>query len=172
MIHAPYNRAWYFVALPGAHTDGHQYVHQAVAAGALAVVVNTSRRPQLPLPSTAPVYACDDTYKALGALSSRFHGDPGHQLHLIGVTGTNGKTTVTHLIEKMLADCGEAGRPGRHAGTASAQTWADNLCEYRVDHPTGRAAPRDSRWHGARASSIRGHGSQFACPGATSHLWL
>ena len=93
-----------FVALPGAHTDGHQYLHQAVAAGALAVVINTSRRPQLPLPTTVPVYACNDTYKALGALSSRFHGDPGHQLHLVGVTGTNGKTTVTHLIEKMLAD--------------------------------------------------------------------
>lgn len=96
-----------FVALPGTHTDGHQYLRQAVAAGALAIVVRTTHKTQGALSEPLPVYACDDTYTALGALSSRFYGDPGHHLHLIGVTGTNGKTTVTHLLEKMLVDWGK-----------------------------------------------------------------
>jgi UDP-N-acetylmuramoyl-L-alanyl-D-glutamate--2,6-diaminopimelate ligase len=138
-----------FVALVGSHTDGHQYIDQAVDAGALAVVVHAAHTSRLSLPDRLPVYVCDDTYKALGALSSRFHGDPGHQLHLIGVTGTNGKTTVTHLIEKMLVDWGKSaglvGTLGQRLHKAGQTTYVS----------TGLTTPLAGQLHGILAGMVR-----------------
>lgn len=138
-----------FVALVGSHTDGHQYIRQAVDAGALAVVVHAARIVHIPLSNRLPVYTCDDTYKALGALSSRFHGDPGHHLRLIGVTGTNGKTTVTHLIEKMLADWGKAaglvGTLGQRLHKAGQTTYVS----------TGLTTPLAGQLHGILADMVR-----------------
>jgi UDP-N-acetylmuramoyl-L-alanyl-D-glutamate--2,6-diaminopimelate ligase len=118
-----------FVALIGTHTDGHQYLAQAAASGAVALIVDPSRQEQFSsLSSEVPVYTAADTYKALAALSSIHYGEPGRHLQLIGVTGTNGKTTVTHLIQKMLLDAeGKADRPpvgligtlGRKVGSQS-----------------------------------------------------
>ncbi len=91
-----------FVALVGERTDGHQYLQQAVAQGAAAIVVQQSRLCSLELPKHVVVLAAENTYQALGELASGFYGQPGKALHLVGVTGTNGKTTVTHLLATML----------------------------------------------------------------------
>jgi UDP-N-acetylmuramoyl-L-alanyl-D-glutamate--2,6-diaminopimelate ligase len=93
-----------FVALGGSRTDGHQFLGNAATQGALALVVETDRRANLDIPTNVPVISVKNTYKALAELSSALHGFPGKQLRLVGVTGTNGKTTVTHLIEQMLED--------------------------------------------------------------------
>jgi UDP-N-acetylmuramoyl-L-alanyl-D-glutamate--2,6-diaminopimelate ligase len=151
-----------FVALMGTQTDGHHYIRQAAAAGALAIVVRTAHTSQMPLSESIPVYACDDTYMALGALSSRFHGDPGRRLHLIGVTGTNGKTTVTHLIEKMLADAeqsvGLVGTLGQRLHKAGQTTYVT----------TGLTTPLAGQLHEILAGMVQEQ-AQYVVMEVSSH---
>ncbi len=103
-----------FVALPGSRTDGHNYVPEAVANGAAAVVVQA-----MPgnLPADATAVRVADSRRALSALAAAFYGDPSHALDVIGVTGTNGKTTTTHMIASIL---NAAGIPCGIAGTVGA----------------------------------------------------
>jgi UDP-N-acetylmuramoyl-L-alanyl-D-glutamate--2,6-diaminopimelate ligase len=90
-----------FVALPkldrpGFRHDGHDFVAQAVAAGAVAVLATH------PVPAPVPVIVVDDTRLLLGPLAAAFHGQPSRELTLVGVTGTNGKTTITYLLEAIF----------------------------------------------------------------------
>jgi len=92
-----------FVALRGALSDGHDYLEQAVALGAAALLVEEPR--SLSATETdIPVIRVDDTRRALAHIANRFYGDPADELTLIGVTGTNGKTSTTYLIESILAE--------------------------------------------------------------------
>lgn len=90
-----------FIAIPGSHTDGHQYVGEAVQRGAVAVVVE---RPVGALP--AAVVQVADTRRALAELSATFFGHPSRDLTLIGITGTDGKTTTTILLHRILQEAG------------------------------------------------------------------
>ena len=85
-----------FVCLTGEHVDGHEYAEEAVANGANLCIVE--RRLNLDIPQIV-VY---DTTEALAQISDLFYSSPSKKLNLIGVTGTNGKTTVTHLIQKLF----------------------------------------------------------------------
>ena len=91
-----------FVAIPGTRTDGHEFVRQAVACGARVVVVEK--------PGDAPpgvtVVRVPNARVALAALASSFYAFPSHRLTIVGVTGTNGKTTTTYLLESILAAAG------------------------------------------------------------------
>lgn len=97
-----------FVAMSGAHHDGHRFVDQAVAGGCPAVCV------QRQLATPVPQLVVDDTRSALPALAAEVHDHPSRRLSLVGVTGTNGKTTVTHLVESI---CRAAGWPAGLIGT-------------------------------------------------------
>ncbi len=104
-----------FVALIGTQTDGHQYLAKALKAGAVAVIVDSKRRSHGQLDglnlgnlTETLVFESGNTYQALGELSSAFYGHPGQGMTLVGVTGTNGKTTVTHLLERMIGDTGRS----------------------------------------------------------------
>ena len=88
---------WLFVACRETHGDGHDFVGQAVAAGACAVVAERV----LEVPEGIPQLVVPDSHVALGRLAVCFYGDPSAELDLIGVTGTNGKTTTTKLIESI-----------------------------------------------------------------------
>lgn len=96
-----------FVALGGSRTDGHQFLQSATEQGVLGLIVEADRKDSINLPADVPVIAVPNTYKALAEISAALQSFPGQQMRLVGVTGTNGKTTVTHLIEQMLADQGE-----------------------------------------------------------------
>ena len=88
-----------FVAVKGERVDGHAFIDQAIAAGASALAV------QGPWPSSAspvPGVSLHSSKSALGMLAAQFHGDPSSRLRMIGVTGTNGKTTVTYLCQAIL----------------------------------------------------------------------
>ena len=85
-----------FVALPGAKTDGSLYIDEALAKGAAAVVCR--RRPQ----REGVFFTTPDPRRALALLAENWFGHPGREMTLIGVTGTNGKTTTTFLIKEML----------------------------------------------------------------------
>lgn len=86
-----------FVAVPGVAVDGHKYIPQAVAAGAAAVVCQYADA----VPAGTPAFEVADSREALGRLASRFYGDPSDELKLVGVTGTNGKTTTATLLYEM-----------------------------------------------------------------------
>lgn len=87
-----------FFCLRGTKVDGHDYIQQAVAAGAAAVVLDENREVQGAVKVLVP-----DVRVAMAAVSELFYDSPAAKLRLIGVTGTNGKTTTTHLIEAIMA---------------------------------------------------------------------
>ena len=91
-----------FFALRGTHADGHGFIEKAVAAGAAAVVLKDA----LYAPSGLPWIKVSDGRAAMGRMSAKFYGDPTAGKPLIGITGTNGKTTTTYLIEAILAAAG------------------------------------------------------------------
>ncbi len=91
-----------FVAVPGLQTDGHDFVDDALQRGARYIVHerDLKYRPGCTFLKVA------DSRHALGVLGKVFFGDPSESLCLIGVTGTNGKTTVTYLLESVLKMAG------------------------------------------------------------------
>ncbi|GGK15655.1 UDP-N-acetylmuramoyl-L-alanyl-D-glutamate--2,6-diaminopimelate ligase [Caldalkalibacillus thermarum] len=114
-----------FVCIPGFQVDGHQFVSQAIERGAVAILA------QKPLDVPVPVIIVPDTRRALAYVANRFYGFPTQKLRLIGVTGTNGKTTVTYLIEKMLED---QGRKTGRIGTINMKI-GDRLVEVKNTTP-------------------------------------
>ncbi len=92
-----------FVAVKGLQSDGHRHLEEAIKAGAAAVVVEAGRLSAERASSLlVPVIEVEDSRRFLGVLAGRFHGDPSGRLTLIGVTGTNGKTTTTYLCKSVL----------------------------------------------------------------------
>ena len=97
-----------FAAIPGTRVDGHDYIVQALAAGASAVVLRDW--PDEPWSAPVPALQVDDPRRALGLIAAGLHGDPSRDLLVVGVTGTNGKTSTVAIIEALLAAGGL--RPG------------------------------------------------------------
>ena len=87
-----------FVAIKGLRTDGHQYISDAIARGAAAVVVEKD----VNVGADTAVIQVENARRALALSAARFYGNPADHLVMIGITGTNGKTTVAFLIEQML----------------------------------------------------------------------
>jgi UDP-N-acetylmuramoyl-L-alanyl-D-glutamate--2,6-diaminopimelate ligase len=110
-----------FVAIRGEEHDGHDYVAGAIAAGARAVVVERD----LAVRGAARIRVAD-TRVALSRLAARFFGDPSSRLRVVGITGTNGKTTTAHLTRALLDACGV---PCGYVGTlgASFGEWTRRL---------------------------------------------
>ncbi|MFZ0283441.1 MAG: UDP-N-acetylmuramoyl-L-alanyl-D-glutamate--2,6-diaminopimelate ligase, partial [Bacteroidales bacterium] len=92
-----------FVAVKGTKSDGHDYINSAITSGASAVICES-------LPENRDPKICwiktSDPAKALGIVSSAFFGDPSASLKLVGVTGTNGKTTIATLLYRMFTALG------------------------------------------------------------------
>jgi UDP-N-acetylmuramoyl-L-alanyl-D-glutamate--2,6-diaminopimelate ligase len=104
-----------FVGLPGTSVDGGTFWPEALAAGAVAAVVGrgaAAARP--PAPGDPVIVVEEPVSRWAGLLAAEFWQHPSRRMALIGVTGTNGKTTITHLIEHLAA---HAGRPSALFGT-------------------------------------------------------
>ncbi|MDE3192748.1 MAG: UDP-N-acetylmuramoyl-L-alanyl-D-glutamate--2,6-diaminopimelate ligase [Chloroflexota bacterium] len=95
------SKASLFVAIKGAHRDGHDHADDAVARGAVAVVA------ERPLPLAVPVAVVADTRAALAGLAAELFDHPTRKLRLAAVTGTDGKTTTVHLLSDVLEAAGE-----------------------------------------------------------------
>lgn len=93
-----------FVAIKGSHDNGHKFIDQALKKGAKALIIQEPELKDMRLPEKISVIAVSDTKSALSKLSAEFYGNPSDKLKVIGVTGTNGKTTITYLIEALLKE--------------------------------------------------------------------
>ncbi|MEX1124790.1 MAG: UDP-N-acetylmuramoyl-L-alanyl-D-glutamate--2,6-diaminopimelate ligase [Acidimicrobiia bacterium] len=113
-----------YVAIRGSHFDGHDFIAGAVSAGSTAVCVDHFTGSEV---SELEVV---DTREVMGPLSAAVHGDPSATVAVVGVTGTNGKTTVTHYVESITATAGRTPgligtvhtRVGDHALTSERTT--------------------------------------------------
>ncbi|OGW33563.1 MAG: UDP-N-acetylmuramoyl-L-alanyl-D-glutamate--2,6-diaminopimelate ligase [Nitrospirae bacterium GWC2_56_14] len=93
-----------FVAVRGFHSDGHQFIPQALAQGAVAVIAEEQR--EATGTGAAPVIVVPDSRVALARLATVFYGRPSERLKLIGITGTKGKTTTSYLVRSMIEAAG------------------------------------------------------------------
>ncbi|WP_017655317.1 UDP-N-acetylmuramoyl-L-alanyl-D-glutamate--2,6-diaminopimelate ligase [Fortiea contorta] len=91
-----------FIGMPGLRVDGGEFWPSALAAGAVGAIVSVEALQKQPPHSQALVISAANMAQVCGQIASAFYGYPGHKLQLVGVTGTNGKTTTTHLIEFLL----------------------------------------------------------------------
>lgn len=89
-----------FVAIKGHERDGHDFISQALKNGAMALIVE--KKSKVPTECDALVIEVPSGRKILDLLASRFYGSPSEELHCLGVTGTNGKTSVTYILEHIL----------------------------------------------------------------------
>jgi UDP-N-acetylmuramoyl-L-alanyl-D-glutamate--2,6-diaminopimelate ligase len=113
-----------FVAVKGFSADGHDFVKTAIDAGASAILVDISRASEFAsLPVT--VLGAGDPRTALSSVAASFYGHPSKKIKLIGVTGTNGKTSTTYMIESALERAGY--KPGV-IGTVNYR-WAGKLID-------------------------------------------
>jgi UDP-N-acetylmuramoyl-L-alanyl-D-glutamate--2,6-diaminopimelate ligase len=103
---------WLFFALPGAAADGHAFIPAAVRSGAAAVLLEDAGC----APQGIPWVRVADGRAAMALMAAEFYGNPTLKVPLVGITGTNGKTTTTYLIEAILA---AADMPAAVLGTIS-----------------------------------------------------
>jgi UDP-N-acetylmuramoyl-L-alanyl-D-glutamate--2,6-diaminopimelate ligase len=116
-----------FFCVPGFRADGHDFAPDAVARGAAALVC------QRPLGLGVPEVMVHDVRAAMGPAAARFHGDPTAELDVVGVTGTNGKTTTSFLLRHLL----EAG--GRQTGLLGTVKRVVGGVEEEVERTTPEA---------------------------------
>ena len=116
-----------FVAVKGYKTDGHDFIGSAIKAGAIAVICESI--PDHPIENVCWIKT-DDSAKALGLAASNYFGNPSSSLKLVGVTGTNGKTTIATLLYRMFL------RLGYKCGLFSTVCNYINEKEYEATHTT------------------------------------
>ncbi len=114
-----------FFCVPGFKVDGHDFAPQAVERGAAALVC------QRPLGLGVPEIVVDDVRAAMGPAAARFFGDPTAQLRVVGITGTNGKTTTAFLVRSIL----------EHAGTPTGLLGTVTSVVGGVEEPVERTTP-------------------------------
>jgi UDP-N-acetylmuramoyl-L-alanyl-D-glutamate--2,6-diaminopimelate ligase len=116
-----------FFALSGTQTDGHQFIHQAIEQGAVAVVCE--KLPENPSNKITWVQAESSAY-CLAFAASAFYGHPSRKIKLVGVTGTNGKTTVATLLHSLFS------RAGYPSGLISTIRYIAGTREFPATHTT------------------------------------
>ncbi|HYI15616.1 MAG TPA: UDP-N-acetylmuramoyl-L-alanyl-D-glutamate--2,6-diaminopimelate ligase [Thermomicrobiales bacterium] len=147
-----------FVALRGGYTDGHQFLRQAREAGAVAAVIESA--PSADTHGFSAVVTTPDSRALLAQLATRYYRDPSSAMTVVGVTGTDGKTTTSHFIEAM---CRYAGRSTGLIGTVVVRVGADtDLHESRQTTPESLHIQR-------YLAEMRGHRVDLAVVEATSH---
>ncbi|MDD3179272.1 MAG: UDP-N-acetylmuramoyl-L-alanyl-D-glutamate--2,6-diaminopimelate ligase [Opitutaceae bacterium] len=144
-----------FFALPGRRSDGASFIDEAVNRGAVAIVT-----PRMPAATAAKVTYLQvaDPRLVLAQVAQRYYNFPDRALDLVGVTGTNGKTTVTHLLKHLLSDAGQ--RVGL-LGTINYDLGARTVPSYRT-------TPESLELYGMLAQ-IRDAGCRQAVMEVSSH---
>jgi UDP-N-acetylmuramoyl-L-alanyl-D-glutamate--2,6-diaminopimelate ligase len=148
---------WLFFALPGLHADGHRFVPAAIAAGARAVVHSE----ELPAYDPAVSYLrVADPRISMSPIAAAFHGHPSRSLAVVGVTGTEGKSTTVYLVYQLLA---LAGFRAGFFSTVMSDTGRGE--EPNPEHQTTPEAPAVHRM----LASMRDAGFEYAVVESSSH---
>jgi UDP-N-acetylmuramoyl-L-alanyl-D-glutamate--2,6-diaminopimelate ligase len=148
----------YLPPFAGFRTDGNRFALQAIAAGAAAVVSVSPSLADLPVDAKVAWIQVEDDRDALAILASNFYDQPTAKLHAIGITGTNGKTTTTYLVESILK---AAGHPTAVFGTV----------EYRgpgFEYQAERTTPEARSWNRCSGKVVDG-GWKHAVMEVSSH---
>lgn len=111
-----------FVAITGNAMDGHDYIMDAVKRGATTIIAE--RKPEKKLPRRVTLALVKNSREALATMANYFYDSPTDYLKVIGITGTNGKTTVTYLVESIL---GAGGSPCARIGTVEYKLLAETI---------------------------------------------
>ena len=143
-----------FVAIPGNRADGHRFLPQAAAAGAALLVVQD----EVPLPEGVAAVQVPEARTALAALVARYFAQPSRDLRLVGITGTNGKTSVAFLLRHLLL---AAGRSCGMIGTIEYD-YGDRVL------PAARTTPESLELHQGFAA-MRRAGCEFCVMEVSSH---
>lgn len=117
-----------YAALPGARAHGADFASAAAGSGAVAVLTDTGGAGAARA-TGLPVLVCADPRAVLGRTAAWIYGDPAEQLLVLGVTGTNGKTTTTHLLDASLRS---AGRTTGLVGTVETRVADERLASVRT----------------------------------------
>lgn len=148
-----------FVAMRGGYTDGHHYLRQARAAGARAVVVEAPAETS-ELAGFDAIVSTADSRALLARLATRYYQQPSRSMTVVGITGTDGKTTTSHFVEAM---CRHAGFSTGLIGTVAVRIGAaTDLHESRQTTPESLHVQR-------YLAEMRDHGVDLAVVEATSH---
>jgi UDP-N-acetylmuramoyl-L-alanyl-D-glutamate--2,6-diaminopimelate ligase len=150
-----------FAAVPGLHVDGHAFLAEAIRGGASAILVQRDREPAWgSLANRVAVVAVDDTRVALSRAAAWFYGYPSRELSVVGITGTDGKTTTSHLLTYVLEAAGlVVGRLG------TVDVHIGGLTDASRTRMTTPEAPEVQRLLRAMADA----GCDFAIVESTSH---
>ena len=87
-----------FIAIQGENENGHSYIAHAINSGAAAVITNKSYTEN----AKVPIFKVENSRRALSIISSEFYDNPSRSMTVIGITGTNGKTTTAFLVKSIL----------------------------------------------------------------------
>ena len=146
---------WLFVAVPGVHVDGHDFLASAAELGAAAAIV------ERPVPGVSiPQIVVDRSHEALAAAACWWYGDPSRELGVVGITGTDGKTTTSFLAAAALRS---AGIPTGIVTTAGIRI--GDLDSFNPEHITTPEAPQLQRTLRAMVQA----GDRAAIVETTSH---
>lgn len=134
-----------FFCIKGEKSDGHNFIKQALEAGAVLVVADKSRLQDIK-ENTDKIIFVDHVRKALGLAANKFFGEISSKIKLIGVTGTNGKTTTTHLLAQILSRLSSK-RVGL-VGTLGSKIYEKGVCIEFLGEGSGRTTPEAPELHG------------------------
>jgi UDP-N-acetylmuramoyl-L-alanyl-D-glutamate--2,6-diaminopimelate ligase len=150
---------WLFFALHGAKEDGNTFVRDAIAAGAVAVASESAA--PVDLPANIAWIRVKESRKSLALAAANFFGQPANVLQLVAVTGTNGKTTTTSIIDSVLRTS------GAKAGLFGTIAYHTPLGQY----PAPNTTPESLDLQGFLAE-IRDSGGKYAVIEASSHALM
>jgi UDP-N-acetylmuramoyl-L-alanyl-D-glutamate--2,6-diaminopimelate ligase len=155
-----------YAALPGARTHGVRYVSDAAARGAVAVLTDPTGRDEAAA-AGLPVCVVHDPRAVLGAVADRVYGEPSRRLKVLGITGTNGKTTTAYLVEAGLA---AAGLGTGLIGTVQTRTrgWSGDGVPTVTAIPSVRTTPEAPALH-ALLAQMAGDGVEAVVMEVSSH---
>lgn len=154
-----------FICVKGTHRDGHSYIGEAVSRGAVAVVVESEAE----LPDGVPYIAVDDTRVAEAYIWNNFYRHPAADMHLIAVTGTNGKTSCVFMLREILR------RAGHRVGiitTAGSMTEDEVLGTFggsSVSDAAGAMTTPDPEYLYGSIAMMRERGIEYLVFEASSH---
>jgi UDP-N-acetylmuramoyl-L-alanyl-D-glutamate--2,6-diaminopimelate ligase len=146
-----------FVAMDGAHTDGHRFIADAVRRGAAAVLAS---QPVEGVPDNVTVIQARGTRALLSPLAAAFYGHPSRELRVIGVTGTDGKSSTVWFIDQLLS------RRGKKSGFLSTVSFKTGQTVEK--NPFRQSTPEATEIHGMLREMVEA-GREFAVVEATSH---